>query len=86
MGILQNHCQDNLWYRVPRDAPSFVDLGAFMFKQSDAYRLSGEGLSRNVATVVSIHYINFIFKFILQLALFFYLASVQIILRGCAWG
>jgi len=35
---------------VPRDAPSYVDLGAYMFAQTDQFRNSGNGLSRKVAT------------------------------------
>ena len=54
LGILQNHCQDALWYRVPRDAPSNVDLGAYMFRQTDEFRVSGGGRRRQVATTVSI--------------------------------
>lgn len=53
LGILQNHCQDSLWHRVPKDAPSYVDLGAYMFEQSDNFRLSGNGHLRSVATTVS---------------------------------
>lgn len=50
---LQNHCQDALWYRVPKDAPSYVDLGAYMFQQTDEFRLAGSGEHRKVATIVS---------------------------------
>ena len=57
LGILQNHCQDSLWHRVPRDAPSYVDLGAYMF-QSDIFRLSGNGNLRSVATTVSYSCVN----------------------------
>ena len=54
LGTLQTHCQDALRYRVPRDAPSNVDLGAYMFRQTDEFRVSGGGLHRQVATIVSI--------------------------------
>ena len=51
---LQNHCQDALWYRVPKDAPSYVDLGAYkLFQQTDEFRLAGSGEHRKVATIVS---------------------------------
>jgi len=43
---------------VPRDAPSYVDLGAYMFAQTDQFRNSGNGLSRKVATTVSIAFIR----------------------------
>ncbi|KAL9959972.1 hypothetical protein ACROYT_G033357 [Oculina patagonica] len=50
LGILQSHCQDALWYRVPRDAPHYADLGAYMFTQTDDYRNAGNVRLRNVAT------------------------------------
>ncbi|XP_068723733.1 uncharacterized protein [Montipora capricornis] len=46
-----NHCQDALWYRAPKDAPSYVDLGAYMFQQTDEFRLAGSGEHRKVATI-----------------------------------
>ena len=52
LNTLQNHCQDALWYRVPKDAPSYVDLGAYMFQQTDEFRLAGSGEHRKVATIV----------------------------------
>ena len=58
LGILQNHCQDALWYRVPRDAPSYVDLGAYMFQQTDEYRMADTRNYRRVATIVSVDYFS----------------------------
>ena len=54
LGILQNHCQNSLWHRVPRDAPSYVDLGTYMFELLDIFRLAGNGHLRSVATTVSL--------------------------------
>lgn len=70
--ILQNHCQDALWYRVPKDAPSYVDLGAYMFQQTDDFRLAGNGELRNVATTVSLIY------FILVFIIFLYVIHVYL--------
>ena len=67
LSILQDHCHDALWYRVPKDAPSYVDLGAYMFQQSDEFRLAGNGQHRNVATTVSSIY------FVLYFSTFLYL-------------
>lgn len=63
MGILQTHCQDALWYRVPRDAPSNVDLGEYMFRQTDEFRVSGGGHRQQVATTVSLSLLHLVKKF-----------------------
>ena len=54
MSVLQSHCQESLWHRVPRDAPSYVDLEAYMYQQSDDFLVNGTGHRRQVATIVSV--------------------------------
>lgn len=39
--ILQDHCDEMIWYRVPRDAPGSVDLATYMFQQTRIYSGSG---------------------------------------------
>lgn len=41
LGVLQSHCRDSLYYRVARDAPSDVDLGQYMFRQTEEFMSVG---------------------------------------------
>ncbi|CAH3026219.1 unnamed protein product, partial [Porites evermanni] len=47
--ILQDHCDEMIWYRVPRDAPGSVDLATYMFQQTRIYNASEERVSKKVA-------------------------------------
>ena len=51
--ILQDHCDEMIWYRVPRDAPGSVDLATYMFQQTRIYNASEDRVSKKVALQVS---------------------------------
>lgn len=51
--ILQDHCDEMIWYRVPRDAPGSVDLATYMFQQTRIYNASEDRVSKKVALKVS---------------------------------
>ena len=42
--ILQDHCDEMIWYRVPRDAPRSVDLATYMFQQTRIYNASEDSV------------------------------------------
>ena len=50
--ILQTHCDEMIWYRVPRDAPGGVDLATYMFQQTRMYNSLDEKVCRKVAMKV----------------------------------
>ncbi|PFX29339.1 hypothetical protein AWC38_SpisGene5880, partial [Stylophora pistillata] len=47
--ILQDHCDEMIWYRVPKDAPGSVDLATYMFQQTRTYNASEDKVSKKVA-------------------------------------
>lgn len=53
--ILQTHCDEMIWYRVPRDAPGSVDLATYMFQQTRMYNSLDEKVCRKVAMKVMYH-------------------------------
>ena len=53
--ILQTHCDEMIWYRVPRDAPGSVDLATYMFQQTRVYNSLDEKVCRKVAMKVMYH-------------------------------
>lgn len=66
LGVLQSHCRDSLWYRVPRDAPSTVDLGEYMFHQTEEFLTVGgsDVPPRKVATLVCLYQNNVFFIYL----------------------